>query len=182
MSEPTNRNPWAPFRSYADFTFAEQAVGGHWSQAEIDRVLNSLHGEWTQPNKSNVSFTTSRDLDSSLTAARQYIVQVRDDSTLRAHFDTVQFQTGTVSVPYKGQMRHFSFQYRDPWEWMSALLQDPTLAEETHLFSVKKFYCDRSRNVRERLIDEPWTADTWNEVDVSCYTSVCFECSERAIM
>lgn len=140
----------APFRSLADFLFAEVAVKLRWSNSEVDDILGRLHGPWTAPNQSNVSFRHHRDLEASLAAARKFVVP---------------FRTGTVAAEYKGQMREFTFPYRDPWEWIVMLLQDPTLALELHLFSCRKYFCDTENDIEERLIDEPWTADAWASVD-----------------
>lgn len=43
---------------------------------------------------------------------------------------------------------------------------DPTLVPHTRLNSARKFFCKGGREV-ERVVDEPFTADAWYDIDVS---------------
>ncbi|KZT29211.1 hypothetical protein NEOLEDRAFT_1086238 [Neolentinus lepideus HHB14362 ss-1] len=45
-----------------------------------------------------------------------------------------------------------------------SLVMDPSLAHVNVWHSVHKYYC-HGQNIVERLIDEPWTADTWSIID-----------------
>jgi len=72
-----------------------------------------------------------------------------------------------VSGTYQGKNFVFEFQYRDPWEYVLNLVQDKSLASVSCWNSVRKFYCCSTENIEDCIIDEPNTADTWWEVDVS---------------
>jgi len=62
-------------------------------------------------------------------------------------------------------MYKFTFEYRDPWEWILSIIQDESLAPMAMWNAVQKYYC--SGDFEERIYDEPNTADTWWNVDVS---------------
>jgi hypothetical protein len=71
---------------------------------------------------------------------------------------------------YHGEHLEFEFEYRDPWEYILNLIHDLSLAPVSSWNSIQKFYCyrvDSGEHVEERIIDEPNTADTWWEIDVS---------------
>jgi len=71
---------------------------------------------------------------------------------------------------YRGEHLEFEFEYRDPWEHILTLVHDSSLASVSSWNSIQKFYCyraDSGEHVEERIIDEPNTADTWWEIDVS---------------
>ena len=68
---------------------------------------------------------------------------------------------------YRRQLLEFGFQYRDPWEYILNLIHDTSLASVSCWNSVRKIYCCRQEDLEEHIIDEPNTADTWWEVDVS---------------
>lgn len=75
------------------------------------------------------------------------------------------FQTAKVSACLgDGPQQTFEFDYRDPRKWIEQLVADPTLAHVSNFHSSKKYYCEG--NFIERLWDEPYTGDTWYEVDV----------------
>ena len=78
-----------------------------------------------------------------------------------------QFKSEKVSATYRGQLLEFGFQYRDPWEYILNLIHDKSLASVSCWNSVRKIYCCGQEGLEERIIDEPNTADTWWEVDVS---------------
>jgi hypothetical protein len=72
-----------------------------------------------------------------------------------------------VSEIYRGEDLEFEFQYRDPWEYILNLINDKSLASVSCWNSVRKIYCCGPKNLEDRIIDEPNTADAWWEVDVS---------------
>jgi len=78
---------------------------------------------------------------------------------------TEQFTSATVSSTLHGESHSFTFEYRDPWEWILSLVQDESLAPLHMWNSVRKYYCCGDHE--ERIYDEPNTADTWWEIDVS---------------
>ena len=72
-----------------------------------------------------------------------------------------------MSATYRGQLLEFEFQYRDPQEYILNLIHNKSLASVSCWNSVRKIYCCSREDLEERIIDEPNTADTWWEVDVS---------------
>jgi len=77
---------------------------------------------------------------------------------------------GEVSALYQGVEYQFKFEYRDPWQWILSLIQDPNLANISCFHSVQKFYCEG--DLTERLFDEPNTARAWETIDVRNMFSV----------
>jgi hypothetical protein len=69
-----------------------------------------------------------------------------------------------VSASYNGKKYNFSFEYRDPWDWITCLLEDENLGPHMMFNSVRKYYCEgrEEETFCERVIDEPNTADAWD--------------------
>ncbi|KAJ7822282.1 hypothetical protein B0H14DRAFT_3089030 [Mycena olivaceomarginata] len=133
--------PWSPFRTRADFRVAEIAL------------LTGVNNEWGT-GCSRVTIQNSDQMQQVLASARKY---------------GVKFKPGSVFASYKGKRYEINFEYRDPWEWITTLLNDDTLGPTSIYNSVQKYYCEGSRSVvhQERIIDEPYTADTWAEFEVN---------------
>jgi hypothetical protein len=93
-----------------------------------------------------------------------------DGSTLNLQ---TQFKSDTISASYQGKRYDISFEYRDPWDWITRLLEDDTLGPHMIFNSVRKYYCEGTEQEThcERIIDEPNTGDTWNEYEVSSHLS-----------
>lgn len=71
-----NIKPWAPFRTLADFTYAESAVTGPLSKKTVNLQLKALSsGCWAK--ESHITFQNYDDMEKSLNAAREYGVRVR---------------------------------------------------------------------------------------------------------
>ncbi len=77
---------------------------------------------------------------------------------------TFQFKSDSVAVEYQGEVHKFDFEYRDPWEWILALIHDESLAPLCMWNSVQKFHCTGEKE--ERVVDEPNTGDSWWKADV----------------
>jgi hypothetical protein len=67
--------PWGPFRTLADFEYAESAVTGCLSKKIVNLQLQGMATGWAE--KSNITFKTHNDMVESLKAAREYGVKVR---------------------------------------------------------------------------------------------------------
>jgi len=80
-----------------------------------------------------------------------------------------QFKCDSITVTYLGKVHKYDFEYRDPWEWILSIIQDESLAPVAMKNAVRKYYCSGSSE--ERIYDEPNTADTWWDIDVSLYIS-----------
>ncbi|KAJ6577876.1 hypothetical protein B0H19DRAFT_985472 [Mycena capillaripes] len=144
VSESRHGRPWFPFRTRADFDVAEIAVIGGLNARFTDKLIKGAGRDWA--DRSRVTLRGPDDLQEVLQAARQ-----------------TGFKRASISASYKGKRYDFHFEYRDPWDWIVDLLNDPTLAETSIYNSIRKYYCEGSRTVthEERVIDEPNTADTW---------------------
>ncbi|KAJ7663215.1 hypothetical protein DFH06DRAFT_1395296 [Mycena polygramma] len=139
----SSQKPWAPFRTRADFEYAESVVLSNMPRKWVDAQLAGINGDWSN-TPSNITFRNYDHMEKSLAAARKYVVQ---------------FQTGEVEADFQGKTYKFEFQYRDPWKWIVDLLSDPTLANDIHWYPAQKFLCENG--VTSRLFDEPYTADKW---------------------
>ena len=73
-----------------------------------------------------------------------------------------------IAATYQGKCVKFVFEYRDPWEWILSVVQDESLAKMSMWTSVRKYYC--SGSFEDQIYDEPNTAGTWWNVDVSACT------------
>ncbi|KIJ39656.1 hypothetical protein M422DRAFT_257483 [Sphaerobolus stellatus SS14] len=71
---PVRGKPWAPFRTRADFEFAETAVvegfNGHCTQ----KLLNMINSQWA--NNFKLTIFDTNDLNESLAAARNFVTQM----------------------------------------------------------------------------------------------------------
>lgn len=68
--------PWAPFRSRADFEFAEIAVKERFKTQTIGTMLGRIKDDWTNPGHTRLTFHDLDDYKQSLAFARKYVVQV----------------------------------------------------------------------------------------------------------
>ena len=159
--------PWAPFQTLADFEYTETAIQGLLSKKLVNKQLAGINSNWAAGSK--LSIKNYNDMEQVLAKARKHTVQV---STLQTYnFSmigtkyTKQFTSATVSGTLDGNVQTFTFEYRDPWEWIISLVQDKSLAPMNMWNSVRKYYC--CGNLEERIYDEPNTADTWWAIDVS---------------
>ncbi|KAJ7572771.1 hypothetical protein C8J56DRAFT_1138939 [Mycena floridula] len=134
-----SEQPWAPFRSMADFEFTESAIQGLLSKKLVDKMLTGIHG--------------SCEMEAVLVSAHLNV--------------PLQFKKAHIEVTYQGQPQSFDFSYRDPWEVMVALASDPSLAPHSTWHSARKFMCRGGviAEELERLFDEPFTGDEWWETD-----------------
>ncbi|KAJ7119998.1 hypothetical protein C8R46DRAFT_1149767 [Mycena filopes] len=150
-SELPHDTPWFPFRSRADFEVTEIATTGGLNPELTNKLLNGATNEWGT-GKSRLTIRTSEDMRATLASARKY---------------GVTFKPASVFAKYKGVTQEIKFEYRDPWDWITNLLDDATLSSTAMYNSVRKFYCEGSIDVvhEERVIDEPNTADTWAEYE-----------------
>ncbi|KAJ6550186.1 hypothetical protein B0H19DRAFT_1298710 [Mycena capillaripes] len=152
-SQPSVPSPayksWAPFRTRADFEYAESVVLPNMPRKYVDKQLAGMQGNWSN-SPSNITFRNYEHMEKSLAAARKYVVQ---------------FQKGEVKADFQGTTYTFEFQYRDPWQWMVDLLSDPTLSEHIQWYPAQKFVC--KDGVEVRLFDEPYTGNKWWKIQNS---------------
>lgn len=66
--------PWAPFRTHADFEFSRLAVSKALDRETIETVLEGFNGQWA--HTTDLTIKNYKDYQSSLSAARKFGVQV----------------------------------------------------------------------------------------------------------
>ncbi|KAJ7603016.1 hypothetical protein FB45DRAFT_1014955 [Roridomyces roridus] len=141
---PMGRRPWAPFSTRADFEWAETE---YMSPAEnVKKRLAGMHGNWTR-GETNITIRTYEELRECLTRVQRYVLE----------FKKIEF-----NEEFEGEVRHFEFYYRDPWEWIVELVTDPSLANDIVWYPCRKYLVVDGN--RQRMRDEPWTADLWWEL------------------
>ncbi|KAJ7199827.1 hypothetical protein GGX14DRAFT_661239 [Mycena pura] len=139
--------PWAPWPTIHDFEYAETAVQGLLRPVIIDKQLKGIAGTWTS-HRSEMKMKNYKEYQRALIAAR---------------VPGVNFRSHTISPELWGEIKQYTFYYRDPWEWILSLVIDPALARISTWKSQHKFFVEDGRS--ERYVDEPWTADNWYAVD-----------------
>ncbi|KAJ7312982.1 hypothetical protein DFH08DRAFT_791258 [Mycena albidolilacea] len=150
-SDPTNGDdrPWAPFQSYADYKFTSRCVRRRTPNSEINEDLRDLHHH-AFSSDCFVSFSSHRDMEKSLAAARA--------SNIPVHFDGDEF----------GGRYEVEIEFRDPWQIMKQWVSDETLATVSTWFSSEKYRCkDGKIDFSNRLYDEPCTGRLWGAADDS---------------
>ncbi|KAF8149987.1 hypothetical protein B0H34DRAFT_825948 [Crassisporium funariophilum] len=144
--------PWAPFENLADFEYTETAILGLLPKWIVNKQLAGLNSTWAK--ESNLTIKNFTEMENVLSKARKYFVQFKSD---------------IVTATYLGKVNEFAFKYQDPWEWILSIIQDASLAPMAMWNAVRKYYC--SGNFEEHIYDEPNTADTWWDIDVSPHKS-----------
>ncbi|KAJ7048129.1 hypothetical protein C8F01DRAFT_1072674 [Mycena amicta] len=139
--------PWTPWTTLSDFEYTETAVKGLSSEEVINAQLRGITGPWSG-NNSTITLKTYREY-------RRVLECAREMGNL--------FKKSTVSAELWGEEKHYSFVHRDPWEWLRDIVTDPALARVMAWKSRRCFFTERGQ--RERFVDEPFTADTWCDVD-----------------
>ncbi|KAL1754470.1 hypothetical protein FB107DRAFT_275798 [Schizophyllum commune] len=156
---PQKRKPFAPFRTLADFEFVEHVVNAKLSRPETKELLDEVTNRWIPADTkafleahgrsaTSVTYRTLADVEQSMKNARQY---------------TIQFRESTVSATLRGEERTFRLIYRDLWEFIVAIAEDPTLSNDIMWHSVTKTMHDE--NGEQPIIDQPNTASNWRDVD-----------------
>ncbi|KAF8142215.1 hypothetical protein K438DRAFT_2114720 [Mycena galopus ATCC 62051] len=144
----SGHRPWFPFRTRADFEVAEIVVKGGLNAEFSNKLLDGVYGHTWGASNSRVTIQNSDQLAHVLESARRC---------------GVTFRSGSIFASYKGQRQEIKFEYRDPWDFITMLLDDETLSATSIYNSVQKYYGEGTVTEvhQERVIDEPNTADAW---------------------
>ncbi|KAI0336130.1 hypothetical protein GY45DRAFT_1291847 [Cubamyces sp. BRFM 1775] len=140
------KTPWDPFRSRADFEFAQFTQDTSLNQKEINRLLDIIDG--VANGKGAISFRTYRDVKNAWDAAS---------------YRAPAYTPKTLTVRYKTEDRMYEMHSRDPFEWAITLVKDPLLAPH-FVWHSQRLYKYTGKEW-ERFVDEPSTADRWWDVD-----------------
>ncbi|KIK79337.1 hypothetical protein PAXRUDRAFT_16380 [Paxillus rubicundulus Ve08.2h10] len=137
--------PWRPFRCKGDFKFAEIALNTSLNQKQVDDLLNLI---------ARVTKGTTQ-------------VTLKNEQELRKACDAAvaeltPFIKHSIAVPYKGEDWTFEIHARYIWQWVLDLLNNPHIASH-FIWDAKRLY--KHNGVKfERFYDEPWTADSWWDI------------------
>ncbi|KAJ7804307.1 hypothetical protein B0H14DRAFT_3774856 [Mycena olivaceomarginata] len=146
--------PYAPFRNFADYSFASHCVKRRMPNTEIDEDLRDMHNG-VYSSDCFVTFHNHRDLQKSLKAARISNVPFCS-KTLVFDFDGPNF----------GKRYEIKVEFRDPWKIIKRWACDPTLAHVSTWFSQEKYLClNGIIDLSNPLYDEPCSGESWREVD-----------------
>ncbi|KAH0826712.1 hypothetical protein J3R83DRAFT_5109 [Lanmaoa asiatica] len=141
--------PWIPFRTAADFEFAEVALDASLNKRQVELLLNLI---------ARVSRGDDR-------------VTLKNDAELRKTCDAAgqaltPFSKHEITVPYKREERSYEVHTRPVWEWALDLLQNPLLAPHFK-WDAQRLYKRSAAGEFERFYDEPWTGDNWWDIQTS---------------
>ena len=81
---------------------------------------------------------------------------------------SLQFIKHDVTAPYKKEECTYEVHARSVWQWVVDLLNNPHLAPH-FVWDAERLYKHNGAEF-ERFYDEPWTADRWWDIQVSCDT------------
>ncbi|KAI0055128.1 hypothetical protein BV25DRAFT_1816053 [Artomyces pyxidatus] len=144
---PDSEEPWLPFRSREDFEFAEIALDAALNQRQTDALISFIHRCVKRQHSESFTLSNHAEMLKLLDAA---------STTLTS------FTKHTVSAEYQKETMKFEVWIRPLWDWALDLLRDPRLAphfvwdaERLSKFNGTSFV---------RFIDEPWTANTFWDV------------------
>jgi hypothetical protein len=77
-----------------------------------------------------------------------------------------QWQTGIATVKWPdGEEERILFYWREPMDFIRGLIADESLMKHSHFYATQKFLRRGSSEVR--MVDEPWTGNTWYTIEVS---------------
>jgi hypothetical protein len=77
-----------------------------------------------------------------------------------------QWKTDIVKVEWPDETtEHIEFCWREPLAFIQESVTDPSLMPYSHFHASQKYLQQGNHSVR--LVDEPWTGDTWYKIEVS---------------
>ncbi|TFK18477.1 hypothetical protein FA15DRAFT_253053 [Coprinopsis marcescibilis] len=144
---PPNPEPWRPFRTRLDFELASFMQDNNLNQPQKARLLTLIREAIEKPG----SFTIedSQDLENIWTVAR-------------ASAGKGLLKTSYV-VPYKNDNVEFNVWTRPIWDWAKELLQDRAIVSQFE-WNAQQVYRENSDGTTTRMYTEPWTAESWWEM------------------
>ncbi|KAJ7814538.1 hypothetical protein B0H13DRAFT_2242753 [Mycena leptocephala] len=137
-AEPTDSQPWRPFRSQLDFEVAEFCE------------TNMLNKDSTQTLISLIQRCNASPQDFTLASQRE----LDELWELASHKCTER----TVTIQYKDEDKTYDTYVRPLWDWARSLIQDPRLASSFAWDAEKAYKFDGETYVR--FYQEPWMAES----------------------
>ncbi|KAJ7822940.1 hypothetical protein B0H13DRAFT_2241567 [Mycena leptocephala] len=121
-AEPTDSQPWRPFRSQLDFEVAEFCE------------TNMLNKDSTQTLISLIQCCNANPQDFTLASQREL-----DELWELASHKCTEFVRGTVTIQYKDEDKTYDTYVRPLWDWARSLIQDPRLVS-SFVWDAEKAY------------------------------------------
>ncbi|KAJ7845287.1 hypothetical protein B0H13DRAFT_1908438 [Mycena leptocephala] len=141
-AEPTDSQPWRPFRSQLDFEVAEFCETNMLNKDSTQTLISLIHRCNATPE--DFTLASQRELD--------------ELWELASHKCT-EFARGTITVQYKNENKTYDTHTRPLWDWARSLIQDRRLASSFVWDAEKAYKFDGETYVR--FYQEPWTADAF---------------------
>ncbi|KAG9125056.1 hypothetical protein FRC07_009146 [Ceratobasidium sp. 392] len=138
-------DPWLPFRTRQDFEFAKVALDAGLSKNNTNKLLRLFH----ESQDCKITMKKYEDLQEYQKRAAKLMAQ---------------FESRSFKVPYKPAVgpkvdREFEVYVKPFDNWMTEVVLDEGTQQNLQFDSQKKYRW--SEGNWERVIDEPWTTDAW---------------------
>ena len=158
--------PWAPFRTREDFEFAELMLDTGVTKKQAKALIKLFH----KCIKGGGNFTISKykDMEDTLKLASNQLAKVQQivlPFSYLANQD-FKFQKRTITPKYKAESREFEVWVRPISEWAEEMLQDEDLINHFVWDAERVSNFDSGSGSWVRVVDEPWTADRFWEIQV----------------
>ncbi|KAF9044107.1 hypothetical protein BJ165DRAFT_1594751 [Panaeolus papilionaceus] len=140
-----DERPWRPFRTRLDFEVAELMLNAHMNSRQIDTTISLI-----------------QDAIGESTSSTQFTLTSRND--LNRIWDHALAIRGNGDVEY-------SVWSRSTADWCRELLTNKSIVSHFEWDAVRIYHKENSNQGFERIYDEPWTSDSWWEVQSSLPTS-----------
>ncbi|KAJ2932117.1 hypothetical protein H1R20_g4995, partial [Candolleomyces eurysporus] len=138
--------PWAPFSTRIDFKFAEMLQDAHLNARQIDAFVSMVHEILANPKE----FTLADGK------------HVAETWTIATKMHGVGLEQEDVEVEYDGECIEFPLWRIEARDWALSILTNPELSKELR-FDAEQLFRHNGEGF-ERFINEPWTANTWADV------------------
>lgn len=168
MQAPTDKVPWAPFRTRADYEFAKIALAASLTAQQNNALISLIkrissgETEFTLVNNTDLRKTWDR-ASSKLTPVStifSILLYVLKANSL------LQFETKTIEVPYKKEMRSYLLHFWPIWNWVEDILRNPNIVSRFTWDSCQLYKYNKISKCYTQFINEPWTADRFWELQV----------------
>jgi hypothetical protein len=170
-TEPIDDEPWLPFSSREDFTFAEGVIDAKLNKKQTKTFLDLINRCQTPPGL--FTLRNYKDLKDTLDTAAELLTDVSArlpslDSNNRSPWIHRQFEPHEVVCEFDGKNRTYETWSRDLWGWILDHLTDPELVRHFEWDAQKVFRVDDKGN-RTRVFTEPWTGKRFWDVQVNLF-------------
>jgi hypothetical protein len=164
----SSKAPWTPFKSRADFEFAEIALQAALNQNQVDRLLKIFERCASGKDKLNLKNNKEireiwSDASALISTVRRYFI------SLCSLMDTLQFTRHELTGKNNQYEMVFDFWCRPLWEWVLDLVCNSLLAPYFE-WDAQRLYKFNGK-VFVQFFDEPWTAKRFWEVQVCRFSS-----------